>query len=311
MHNKGPVTFQLPDFQDKKLLTFCWRSILDWGTERESLVFLDKGSQSIGREQRSAKVDIVRLTVGYLNATRNRKTRRTEPENGTDGSSQTRQTPGVDGYRSGSGPPARWGFCFRSVLKPNWTVYPVQTRTAGRLPGQVAKTKHILIHDHLSPWNVTDVHIVLCVSLFSISVTIVWEIIIRLRMCNGHMGQTVVLDSKLDRLTIHLPDIALYLKARWEHTLYSVEFTMKYNFTHWCHTWQMRWSPCITCICMYDHHHVAFIHIFSCIAFHSDLVHIVKIIKIASGRLSRFRRRNWWRTTQAVRLYYWKIRVYI
>jgi len=70
----------------------------------------------------------------------NRKTRNTEPEIGTDRSSQTRENPRVDRYGSGFGPPRRCGSDFWTVLEPNRTVYPVQTRTAGGLPGPVANT---------------------------------------------------------------------------------------------------------------------------------------------------------------------------
>jgi len=73
-------------------------------------------------------------------ATINRKTRKGEPETGTDGSSQTRQNPRVDGYGYGFGPPRSSGSGFWTGLEPNRTVFPVQTRTAGGLPGPVANT---------------------------------------------------------------------------------------------------------------------------------------------------------------------------
>jgi hypothetical protein len=108
--------------------------------ERVALVFSYKGGRFIRKGQRCAKVNILRLTVGYLNATINRKTRNTEPEIGTDGSSQTRQNPRVAGYGSGFGPPRRCGSGFWTVLAQNRTVFPVRTRTAGGLPGPVANT---------------------------------------------------------------------------------------------------------------------------------------------------------------------------
>jgi len=126
--------------QDQKSLTRDWLSCSGWGKERVLLVFSDKGCRFIRKGQWCAKVNILRLTVGYLNATINRKTRNTEPEIGTDGSSQTRQNPRVDGYGSGFGPPRRSGSGFGTVLEPNPTVFPVGTRTAGGLPGPVANT---------------------------------------------------------------------------------------------------------------------------------------------------------------------------
>jgi hypothetical protein len=94
----------------------------------------------MGKEQWYAKFDILRLTVRYLNATINRNTRNTETEIGTHWSSQTRQNPPVDGDGSGIGPPRRCGSGFLTVLEPNRTVYPVQTCTAGGLPGPVPNT---------------------------------------------------------------------------------------------------------------------------------------------------------------------------
>jgi hypothetical protein len=124
--------------QDQKSLTHRSLSCSGWGKERVSLVFSYEGGRFIRKGQRCAKVNILRLTVGYLNASLNRNTRNTEPEIGTNRCSHTRQNPQVDGYRSGFGQPkpCRLGFC--TVLEPNWTIFPVWTRTAGRLPGPVA-----------------------------------------------------------------------------------------------------------------------------------------------------------------------------
>jgi hypothetical protein len=68
------------------------------------------------------------------------ETRNAEPEIGTDGSSQTRRNPRVDGYGSGFYPPRVCGSGFWPVLEPNRPVVAVQTRTAGALPGLVANT---------------------------------------------------------------------------------------------------------------------------------------------------------------------------
>jgi hypothetical protein len=79
--------------QDKKSLTRHWLSCSGWGTERVSLLFRYKGGWFIRKDQWCAKVNILRSTVGYLNATIHRKTRNTEPEIGPDRSSQTWQKP--------------------------------------------------------------------------------------------------------------------------------------------------------------------------------------------------------------------------
>jgi len=68
------------------------------------------------------------------------ETRNTEPEIGTDGSSQTWRNPRVDGNGSRFGPPRVSGSGFWTGLEPNRPVFAVQTRTAGGLPGLVANT---------------------------------------------------------------------------------------------------------------------------------------------------------------------------
>jgi hypothetical protein len=83
--------------QDQKSLTRRRLSFPGWGREQFLLVFDYKGGQYIRKEQRSTNVNILRLAIGYLNATRNRITQIPEPEIGTDGSSQTQKTRGLAG----------------------------------------------------------------------------------------------------------------------------------------------------------------------------------------------------------------------
>jgi len=131
----------LPKVQDQKSLTRRWLSFSGWGRERFSLVSDHKGSQYIRKGQRYTNVNILRLAIGYLIATINRNTRILEPEIGTDGSSQTRHNPRVDGYGSGFGLPRCNRSRFWTGLEPNRTVLAVWTRTAGGLPGPVANTR--------------------------------------------------------------------------------------------------------------------------------------------------------------------------
>ena len=91
-------------------------------------------------EHCSTIVNILQLTVGYLNATINGKTTNAEPEIGHNGLCQTRQNQGVNGYGARCGPPRSSGSGFWTVQDPNRTDFLVQTRTAGGLPGPVANT---------------------------------------------------------------------------------------------------------------------------------------------------------------------------
>ena len=126
--------------QDHRSLTRRWLSCSGWGKERVTLVFGYKGGWLIWKGQWCAKVNIVRLTLGYLNATINRKTWNTQPEIRPDRSSQTRQNPRVDGYRSGLDPTRLCRSGFWTVEEPNQTIFPVRTWTAGGLPGPVIYT---------------------------------------------------------------------------------------------------------------------------------------------------------------------------
>jgi hypothetical protein len=96
---------------------------------RVSLDFSYNGGRYIRKEQWCANVNILQLTVGYVNATITKTPRNTELELGTDGSCQTWQNPQVDGYGSGFGPARTCRSGFWTVLEPNRTVFPVRTRT--------------------------------------------------------------------------------------------------------------------------------------------------------------------------------------
>ena len=154
----------------------CWHSYSRWGRERVASAFAYKGGQYVSyaslepmsalitQDARPEIVDApltlisrigqgafvyifwsqrrpVHLTVGYLNGSINRTGRNAKPEIGPEGSCQTRRNPLVDGYGAGFGPPRISGSGIWTVLEPNRTVFPVQTRTAGGLPGPVANTR--------------------------------------------------------------------------------------------------------------------------------------------------------------------------
>jgi len=81
------------------------------------------------------------------------ETRNTEPEIGTDRSSQTWRNLQDDGYGSEFGPPRVCGSGFWTGLEPNRQIFAVQTQTAGRLPGPVANTTllHTLFNNSTHP----------------------------------------------------------------------------------------------------------------------------------------------------------------
>jgi hypothetical protein len=106
-----------------------------------SLLFLGiKAADLSETEQWCAKVDILWLTVGYLNMTINTTIWNPEPEIGINRCSQTWQNPGVDGSGSGFGPPRCCRSAFWMFQEPNWSVFQDRNLTTCRFPWLVANT---------------------------------------------------------------------------------------------------------------------------------------------------------------------------
>ena len=131
--------------QDHPLLTLHWRSFSEWGRERLSTCFLYKGCEYIRKWQCHTLVNILQFTVGYKNASTNRKIWNSEPEIGTGGASQTRLNRLVDGSGSRFGPPRATGLGFWTALQLNQHIFTVQTRTSGGLPWSVANTIRMIL----------------------------------------------------------------------------------------------------------------------------------------------------------------------
>jgi len=136
--NQCPL--RLPRVQDLKSLTLHWRSFSGWGREPVSKYFDQTGGRYIQKVQYYTILNLLRLTAGYLHATIYRTTQNAKPEIGPNRSSQTQWNPLVDRYQAGFGLPWSCGSGFGTVLDLNLTVFPVQNRTAGGLPGPVANT---------------------------------------------------------------------------------------------------------------------------------------------------------------------------
>jgi len=120
----------------------CSHSTSGCSREHVSPCFDYKGSQWNKYREWCTKVDILHITVTYLTATINRKTRKQKLESGTGGSSQTQQNLWVDGYGYWFGLPRSSGSGIWTGLEPNRTIFPVQTQTSGGSPGPVANAIH-------------------------------------------------------------------------------------------------------------------------------------------------------------------------
>jgi len=73
--------------------------------------------------------------------------------------------------------------------------------------------------DNFSLRKVIGVPILLCVIIFFISLTKLWDMISCLCMCKYHTAHTKVLYSKLGWLTVDQPDIVLPITDKWQRAI--------------------------------------------------------------------------------------------
>jgi len=73
------------------------------------------------------------------------------------------------------------------------------------------------ICDDVSIWNAIPVPILLRVSFYLISVTKLWDMIIRLCMCKGQIGHANDVDIKSHWLTTNERDIVLPVTIEWDN----------------------------------------------------------------------------------------------
>jgi len=71
--------------------------------------------------------------------------------------------------------------------------------------------------DDVSIWNAICVPIVLRVSFYLISVTKLWDMIIRLSICNGWIGHANVLDFRSHWWTTNESDIVLPVTVKFDN----------------------------------------------------------------------------------------------
>jgi len=137
----------LPKMQDQISLTLCWCSVdavltVIFRMWLGAWVCAFCTSRRLIRRKWTVTYQCQYFTISSSISECNHKceTRNTEPEIGTDGSSQTRRNPWVNGYGSRFGPARVSGSGFWTGLEPNQPVFAVQTWTAGMLPWPVANT---------------------------------------------------------------------------------------------------------------------------------------------------------------------------
>jgi hypothetical protein len=133
--NQSPLRYPLMQVQTS--LTLHWLSFSTRGREYVTLSLDYKGGQYITKRQWHSKVNNLRLTVGYLDATRIRHTHNPELKRGSNWSTKSRQIPHVDRYRYRFGPlQCRKSVCL-TYLEQHKIIFAVSTRTPGGLAGTV------------------------------------------------------------------------------------------------------------------------------------------------------------------------------
>jgi len=80
--------------------------------------------------------------------------------------------------------------------------------------------RHTAIFDIMSRWKAVCLPILLCVSLFLISVTKLWDMIFRLCMCKGRTHHLKVLEFKSGTKTADRFDFYLQVTVKWQSKSY-------------------------------------------------------------------------------------------
>jgi len=210
-------------------------------------------------------------------------------------------------------PPARPGaqLVTNSEINPGWThkFQPLhiashanynieigfQQRHGGGSCVAGGMNRQIGICDDVSIWNAIPVPIFLRVSFYLISVTKLWDMIIRLCMCKSQIGNANILDFKSHWLMTNDRDIILPVTvqlANWNETL---DKTRSQTISLWCPTSHRCSSQWALRSWMNDDHHAPSDHASNCITLGTDLVHMVEMLKNGYGRSWQSRGISWTR----------------
>jgi len=162
---------------------------------------------------------------------------------------------------------------------------------------------HIGIVDFKFRWKKICVPILLFVSLYSISVTKLWDMIIPLCMCKGQTHHPKGIKSKSGCKMAKTFNFGLQVTVKWESNRYIRDEIYKQHLSDWCHGSHWRSCPCPIRICLNDDHYAACIHASNCPTLQTDLVPMVEIIEIAYGMSWKSRRRGWMRKGEELELY--------
>jgi len=145
--------------------------------------------------------------------------------------------------------------------------------------------------------------IFLCVSYFLISVTKLWDLIVRLCMCKGRTHHVNVLETESLCKTAKTFSFILQVTAKWQSKSNISEAMSNQNLSDWCHTCHGNSGQWAWRIDLNDNRYAAFIHLSNCITSRTDLVHMTEIFEIACDTSWKSRRRSWIAKGEEVELY--------
>jgi len=160
-----------------------------------------------------------------------------------------------------------------------------------------------VIFDVRSRRNASCLPISLSVSFFLISVTGLWDMIIRMWMCKGRMDHVIVLESKSHCKTARMCGFFLQVTVKWQCKSNISDEMCYQNLSEWYHTCHWERGHWAWGIDLNDNRHAEFIHVSNCITLRTDLVHMVEILDIACGTYWRSRRRSCIGNGEEVELY--------
>jgi len=143
-HCLQPITTQITQDTRPSIVDALLRLTFRMGFGAFLCLFLSLRQPIHQKETATYHVNILRLTLPYLNVMKNSETRNAEPEIGTDRCSQTRHNLWVEGCVPRCGQPSGRGPAISTGLEPNRIVIEVQTSTADSSPDPVANTSQTL-----------------------------------------------------------------------------------------------------------------------------------------------------------------------
>jgi len=138
--------------------------------------------------------------------------------------------------------------------------------------------RQIGIRNDVSPRKATNEPIFLCASFYLISVTKLWDMIIRLCMCNSRVVHGNVLQFKSYWLTTNECDMVLLVTFKSDNLNRIRDETHQLNLSQWRHTSHWWGCQCTTRTRMNDNCHAAYDKAANCITLCTDPVHMVEIL---------------------------------